>query len=60
MVDSILESPPQTIIKSTVFFPNMKNALDKMIGRAAHIEFIDNPNFIRIFIDYYYEYLQWV
>lgn len=35
----------------------MKANLDKMIGRAAHIEFIDNSNFIRLFIDYYYEYL---
>ncbi|CAK59600.1 unnamed protein product (macronuclear) [Paramecium tetraurelia] len=57
MVEQLFQQVPSTLIKTSVFFPNMKTNIDKMIGRAAHIEFIDNSSFVRLFIDYYYEYL---
>ena len=38
---------------------NKNRKLDKFIGRAAHIEFIDNPHFVRMFIYNYDEYFHW-
>lgn len=45
-----------TVIKAGVYFPLPKQNLDKVIGRAAHLEFIDNTVFIKQFLDYYYQY----
>jgi len=57
MVKAILQPLTSTnVMRFYVSFPVKGSTLDEAIGRAAHIQFLDNTTFIREFIGAYRDY----
>jgi hypothetical protein len=59
MVNALLRPlrPEMLLLRVDVAFAIKGRILDSAIGRAAHIQFLDSPSFVRLFVNVYREIL---